>query len=284
MSAKINLITGFILAIALPNVCSANEVIKGGKGQVMPTVPDQMIALYKAERDYKSFEQKGFYRIVNPDINEYCYNNRRNGDPNFYKKTPLNYEDLPNIDGNTLTMNLKTSSGDVDVEYQFCIYYDQANSYYADPCTDPNILMNWEIEKVEKVFPLSITDVKDFYYASYYVMQWKIKRPPKCKTIDSFADWLPNNIGTFMTKYAEKNGFVYYVSNPLVFLKPGYEAMAGTYIGKNEIHSYIPSDSNAPNDVHIHYDKFYHPLNDITKDICIEGHCYKYYYYMFSCN
>jgi hypothetical protein len=143
--------------------------------------------------------------------------------------------------------------------------------------------MDWVIKKVDKGVPSPITEMGGFYIGDYYVMQWKVKIPPNCIAINSFADWLPNNVGIFMTKYAEKNGFVYYVSNPLLTIMSGYEPMAGTYISNDEIHSYIPSGSNDPNNIHIHYDKFYHPLNDITKDICIENHCFKYYYYMFSC-
>jgi len=261
------------LSVILTSGCNADESNNEGA-----YIPPKILEISRAKaRHDKGFIQKGFYRVVTQDVNAFYF--QRPGDPNRYGRPSLNYEELPDIEGNTMAMTLKTNAGEIKAEYQFCLYYDSYNEF--DPNSDPNILMNWVIEKVDKVVPVPVIDMSSFYWGDYYVMQCKFKVPPNCKPLDSFADWLPNNVGIFMEKYAQKNGTVYYVSNPILFTM--YKEMAGTYIGNNEIHSYIPQ-GNDPNVIHTHYDEFYHPLNDITKDICIEEHCYKHYYHLFSCD
>jgi hypothetical protein len=272
-------LTAFIVGVVFSNGCNANEA---NNENIHPEAIERVKEYAKLfKKRGKGYEQQGLYRVVTLTHEEDgYYQNRRTSDPNKYGRPPLNYENLPEVSGETMT--IKTNVGDVNVEYQYCLYDDQYNPF--DPNSDPNIFMDWVIERVDKVVSTPNVDMSGFYIGGYYVMQWKIKKPPNCRAIDSFVDWLPNNVGIFMTKYKEDKETVYYVSNPLIFVMLEHEEMGGTYIGNNDVHSYIPSDINDPNIVRIHYDDFYHPLNDITKDTCIEGQCYQHFYYILSCN
>jgi len=207
------------------------------------------------------FIQRGFARLLTNDKTDtsiICAANTA-ADSNEYIRPPLNTDNLPNVDGDTVTV--PTSSGDINIEYQYCLYYDSYNEF--DPNSDPNKIMDWAIEKVEKVIPMPHIDTSGFSWGDYYVMQWKVVVPHNCKTINSFTIWQPNNVGIFMNKYAENNGIAYYVSNPL--LPTRYQEMAGTYIGTDAIYSLLPQNPLNEDEITIYYDTYYHPY-DITQN------------------
>lgn len=271
MYKKLLLSTLLVFIVVLLNGCSANEPNQEG---IPPKLIEKIKAKAKRHKHDPGYMQRGYYRIVTQDSNEYYHH--RPGDPNKYGRPLLNYEDLPDVNGNTMT--IKTSIGDVNVEYQYCLYDDRYDPY--DPCSDPNQIMDWVIEKVDKVVPMPHVDTSGFYWGGYYVMQWKIKRPPDCKALDSFVIWQPNNVGIFMKKYAESDSVVYYVSNPI--LPTMYREMAGTYIGNDVIYSLLAPESPDANEIPINCEKIYHPA-DLGQKICIENHCYQHCYFLLSC-
>jgi hypothetical protein len=255
-----------VLIAVLLNGCDESKSIEKNTAGLMHEyqIPHKVITPKPAKRFDRGFIQRGFYRVLSGVAYSYSY-----------ERPPLNYEDLPEINGET--MAVKTNTADVNIEYQYCLYYDQYSEF--DPCSVP---MDWVIEKVDTVVTMPDVDTSGFIWGGYYVMQWKLSLPPNCRALDSFAIWMPNNVGIFMNKYAEDNGVVYYVSNPL--LPTMYQEMAGTYIGNDEIYSLMAPDPEDADEIHIIHEKLYHPENDITKEICIESHCYQHYYFLLSCD
>jgi hypothetical protein len=235
-----------------PTSLSMADTILYDDSQPVPTLINDTPT--KSDR---GFIQKGFFRVLtqnNTETSLICTANATS-DTNEYIRPPLNYSNLPEVDGNTVTVT--TNIGDMNIEYQYCLYYD--NSSQSDPCSEPN----WIIQKVNKVVPIPLVDTSDFSWGDYYVMQWKIKLPLNCQAVDSFTIWQPNYVGLFMKKYADVDGIVYYVSNPL--LPTMYQEMAGTYIGTEDIYSLLPQDPLNEDAITIYYNGYYHPY-DITQD------------------
>jgi hypothetical protein len=210
------------------------------------------------ESSDRGFIQQGFARILTSNNNRKTIVNKTNAltDASEYVRPPLNPQNLPEVDGNTVPVT--TSIGDVNIAYQYCMYRDRYNPY--DPCSIP---MDWAIEKIAKAVPMPHTDTSDFSTCDYYVMQWKMVLPLNCRAADSFTIWQPNYVGIFMKKYADNDGVAYYVSNPL--MPTMYQGMAGTYIGDGNTYSLLPQDTIDPNNIKIYYEGFYHPY-DITQD------------------
>ena len=269
MQRKLYLITALVFFTALSSGCSANESVKEGEEQIPP------VFVGTPRGSGHGFVQHGYYRVITQTDNAYY---QRPGDPNKYERPLLNYEALPDVNGETMTV--KTTIGDVNVEYQFCLYDDVYNP--SDPCSDPNKLYDWVIEKVDGVVSMPHVDTSGFSFGGYYVMQWKMEVPSNCQALDSFAVWQPNNVGIFMTKYTEGDGSVCYVSNPILPTK--YKKMVGTYIGNDIIYSLIWGNDKNAKEIPIDCEKLYYPADDISQDICIEKHCYKHCYFLFSCD